>query len=138
MLMTGLVWLAYLLKVLVQIPAAWPAVADFVYQTRVFTAIGYIHLVMLGVLTMFVLAALATASRLQPDGLFQTGFGLFLAGFVVTELLFFVQGILAGIYDWFWPSYRLWVLGGSWAMFLGLLLISIAFFKKRKISVSET
>ncbi len=137
MLMTGLVWLAYLLKVVLQIPAAWPAVADFVYQTRVFTAIGYIHLVMLGVLTLFALVALAEESRLQPDGFFKTGFGLFLTGFVVTELLFFVQGMLAGLYNWFMPAYRLWVLGGSWAMFLGLSLIAIAFFKKRKISVSE-
>ncbi len=136
--MIGLAWVAYLLKVLVQIPVAWPAVADFVYQTRVFTAIGYIHLVMLGVLSLFILVTLAMESRLQPDGYFKTGFVLFLTGFVVTELLFFVQGILAGIYDWFLPSYRLWVLSGSWAMFLGLLLIAIAFFKERKISVSET
>lgn len=57
------VWLAYLLKLLLQLLSAWPAIALLAYGNRSYI-IAYLHLVLIGVVTFFLIAWYMITNRL--------------------------------------------------------------------------
>ncbi|TCZ66519.1 hypothetical protein [Flaviaesturariibacter aridisoli] len=98
-------------KLLLQLLSALPAVALLAAAQRPFV-IAYLHLVLLGFITLFVFAQLP-ASRLR-----NLGTGLFLASFVSTELLLVGQGL-----GWMMPHPPVWLLACSVPFPLGVLLL---------------
>ncbi|WP_192822846.1 hypothetical protein [Rufibacter sp. LB8] len=84
--------LAFCLKVFLQFCSAFPYVAELAYRTRLFI-IGYLHLVLIGFLSTLVLAFFWKLGWLNfRSWMSRCGMGLFLAAFLVTEVVMLLQG----------------------------------------------
>lgn len=80
------------LKVLVQLVVIFPDMALISHQVRNFV-IGFIHMIMLGVITGFLLGFLLNTKVINYRNRFsEYGIKIFLMGFVLTEFLLFAQG----------------------------------------------
>jgi hypothetical protein len=90
----SLVLIAYSLKLALQVFSAIPVIADYVYETRLFTAIGYIHLVMLGFLSLFILTYFIRIKVFRDNSIARAGLIIFLSGLVLSEVILFFNGIL--------------------------------------------
>ncbi len=80
------------LKVVVQLVVLFPDMALLSHQIRNFV-IGFIHMIMLGIITGFLLGFLLNVNVINRKNRFS-GYGIkiFLMGFVLTEFLLFAQG----------------------------------------------
>ncbi len=113
---------ALALKILLQLASAFPYVADLAYRQRNFV-IGYLHLVLLGFVSLFVLAFFVQQEWLQLKGsIARRGIGIFLFGFISSEMLIFFQGICYWAGAGMLPYYHLVLFCLSVAMPLGLLV----------------
>ncbi|GAA4734362.1 hypothetical protein [Flavisolibacter ginsenosidimutans] len=83
---------AFALKIFLQAAGAFPAVAVMAYDVRNFV-IAYLHLVLLGFISMSVFAAIAKS--IEQKKLFRFGIGLFLFSFFTTETLLLFQALFA-------------------------------------------
>lgn len=85
--------IALTLKIIVQMATIFPEIATASHYIRNFT-IGFIHLLMLGVINTFLFMLTATIKPLQFLNRTVSRFGLllFLSGFVITEFILFLQG----------------------------------------------
>lgn len=98
---------AYILKVLLQLASALPAIAQMAYLVRNFT-IGYLHLVFLGFVSFFLLAWFARQGFLQLESKSgKWGIALFLAGFILTELYLIGQPLLIRYTGTQLPAYEI-------------------------------
>lgn len=88
----GLALVSLLLKVALQFFSIIPEVAAMAYQYRNFV-IGFIHLMMLGVISGFLLAFLFKFLVGHKSKTLMFGFYIFLAGFAATELFLLLQGL---------------------------------------------
>lgn len=80
------------LKVLVQLVVIFPDMALVSHQVRNFV-IGFIHMIMLGVITGFLLGFLLNVRVINRNNRFsEYGIKIFLMGFILTEFLLFAQG----------------------------------------------
>lgn len=87
--------IAFSMKIVLQFASAFPAVADMAYTVRSFT-IGYLHIVFLGFVTVFLIGWFAQLRFIHLTRRIVTGaLLLFLSGFVLSELLIFFQPVLA-------------------------------------------
>ncbi|MBK8506634.1 MAG: hypothetical protein IPL46_33235 [Saprospiraceae bacterium] len=107
------------LKIIVQALVAIPALAIVSYTIRIFV-VGFIHLLMLGVISLFIFGAFHQL-REKTEKLEKVGIYLFLTGFLTTELLLFIQGLMLWIEWGYMPSYHLMILLVSLFFPLGLL-----------------
>lgn len=81
------VWLAYLLKLLLQLLSAWPSVALLAYGNRSYI-IAYLHLVLIGVVTFFLIAWYMFTNRLRLKKTSLTViYVTIMIGFVVLEVV---------------------------------------------------
>ncbi|MCE7864403.1 MAG: hypothetical protein DYG99_12755 [Bacteroidetes bacterium CHB5] len=81
------VWLAYLLKLLLQLLSAWPAIALLAYGNRSYI-IAYLHLVLIGVVTFFLIARYMITNRLRLKKTSLTViYVTIMIGFVVLEVV---------------------------------------------------
>lgn len=79
-------------KIILQFFTAFPYFADLAYQIRSFT-IGYLHLVFIGFISLFLFAFLINHKELDLNRNNKTGITLLLLGFILNELLIFMQAI---------------------------------------------
>ncbi len=84
---------AFALKLVLQALSAFPLVADMAYQYHNFV-IAYLHLMLLGVITLFAMATAFQHFYIRRSLNIKTGLTFFIAAFVVTELL--IAGLAAG------------------------------------------
>ncbi len=116
---------AYILKVLLQLLSAIPLVASLIYSIKSYLVIGYIHLVMIGVISCFLLGYFCFKHLFIRSGLSRLGITLFAFGFIASECLLFGQGTLQmfhfGMIDQFYNYLFIF----SAIMPLGILLFSI-------------
>ena len=84
---------AFLLKVILQFGSGFPALADLAYRARNLT-IGYLHIVFLGFVTLFLISWFMQHNLLNTGAKGWSGIKLFLAGFIVSELIIFLQPLL--------------------------------------------
>ena len=117
-----LVLVAYAIKVLMQFLSAIPSLAAYAYETRVFTAIGYIHLVMLGFLSLFILIYFVMTKTFLDYLPGRIGVAIFSIGIVLSEVVLFSNGILLSSQGSFIPDYSLWMLLTSSLMPIGLII----------------
>ena len=121
--------LALGLKVLIQTMVAIPAVAEISYTIHNFV-IGFIHLLMLGSLSLFAFGAI---SLVITRPLHSWGTWLFIIGIVITEAALFIQGIMLWQEMGFMPRYYLVLAIGSSIILLGLCIVMINVIMKRSL-----
>jgi hypothetical protein len=127
----SLVMIAYSLKLAMQVFSAVPAIADYVYETRVFTAIGYIHLVMLGFLTLFILTYFVRIRVFKNSLPGRLGLIIFLGGLVVSEVVLFFNGIILTRTGASFTNYGQLMYMASMFMPIGLILFWIGQINKK-------
>ncbi|MFT4533442.1 MAG: hypothetical protein ACI9P5_000791 [Saprospiraceae bacterium] len=124
--------LALVLKILIQSMVAIPALAEVSYTIRNFV-IGFIHLLMLGGLSLF---AFGMISKIQARSLNFVGIIFFISGLVLTEILLFVQGLMQwqgwGIMKYYYEM----VSAGSLLIVIGLIIILLNLIKKKRDHIS--
>ena len=87
--------ISFSIKIILQFASAFPMVADLAYTVRSFT-IGYLHIVFLGFVTVFLVGWFAQLQLIHLGRRIITiSLLLFLSGFVLSELLIFLQPIFA-------------------------------------------
>src|SRR5690606_20874974 len=85
---------SFVLKIGFQLATALPAVATASYKVRNLT-IGFIHLSALGLITGFLLYFVAASNFLGRErGYWKWGTLVFYCGFLLTEILLFLQGAM--------------------------------------------
>lgn len=120
--------LAFFLKVFIQSIVVIPYFAEVSYMIRNFV-IGFIHLLMLGCLSLF---AFGFISIILRKSLSYIGTQIFIAGIVITELLLFGQGLMLWQELGFLSNYYLFISLGSAAIILGLIIIFFNLHKSTK------
>ena len=113
-------------KILLQVGTVIPYVGVIVFGNRPII-IGYIHLVMLGFVTLFLLSHFLRNDLLNSNGTFtKTAILVFASGVVINEFLLMLQG-LSQVFMKFYPIY-LWLL---WLTMIWLLLGAILILASR-------
>ena len=114
--------IAVTIKILLQTGTAIPYVGIIVFGNRPII-IGYIHLVMLGFITLYLLSHFLRNDLLNGNNTFtRVAILVFSSGVIVNEVLLMLQG-LTQIFMKFYPIF-MWLLWGTmiW-LFLGAILI---------------
>lgn len=120
------------LKIIIQLVVLIPELAQVSHQVRNFV-VGYIHLTMLGIITGFLFGFALQNDFVNPKSTFaKYGVYIFLLGFVLTEILLFLQGIWLFIGRGTFPDYYLNLFIASIALPSGLLFIIASQIKKIK------
>ena len=116
----------FILKIVLQFFQAFPYFSKISYLFKGQFIIGYIHLVTLGFISLFLIFYSISTQIIKSGRLFKTGIYFYLTGFLLTEVLLFFQGILLlnSIYI-LSPSFNLLMLVFSLVIFIGILLILI-------------
>lgn len=98
--------LCFILKIALQSASLAPEVSNMAYQQRNFI-IGFIHLTMLGVVSGFLFAFLLQNNLVKHTKMVVFGLYTFVLGFVLTEVILFVQGCFFYFGKGFLPNYYL-------------------------------
>lgn len=115
--------LAFIAKVGIQGMVILPFVARMAYTIRNYV-IGFVHLLMLGVLSLFFFALLTQETRIfARNGAHRVGLALFLIGLLLSEGLLFLQGTLFWAKLGFLPHYYPALFSASICMPAGLLVM---------------
>ncbi len=133
LLQLGLLSLA--LKVVVQGAVALPFIAKVSYTIRNFV-IGFIHLSMLGAFSLSLIALLLHRHLLPKTTMATMGYRLLTIGFILTEAMLFVQGILLWAGKGFMPYYHSIIFVVTLLLPIALLLVFTTLFQTEKHHVS--
>ncbi|WP_020527834.1 hypothetical protein [Flexithrix dorotheae] len=118
-----IVLIAFILKTGLQIISAYQPVAMLAYQVKNFT-IGYLHLVFIGFVTIFILAFFNHLKFLHFSDLkAKIGLGIFFICFILSELYIIGQPGLFMLGSQGFPSYFLFLFIFSLFMPVGVLLL---------------
>ncbi|WP_027124749.1 hypothetical protein [Gelidibacter mesophilus] len=123
--MYGLALLSFLLKIVLQAASILPEVGDMAYQYRNFV-IGFIHLMMLGVISGFLFAFLLQKyPKTKNTKSLSLGVYSFILGILSTEFLLLLQGVYYYLNLGMLPHYYLILLFCSILLPLGILFFII-------------
>lgn len=130
-LMLGFALICFAIKIGMQTTSLFPEIAQVSAQIRNFV-IGFIHLLMLGVISGFLFAFLLQSRFVDLNSkLLKWGIGCFLAGFLATELLLFIQGGMFYFGIGLIPQYYLSLFIFSAFFAIGILLIALSVYRKK-------
>lgn len=124
----------FISKIIIQTMVAIPYLATISYTIKNFV-IGFIHLLMLGSISTF-LIGMSHFSFSYVSNLSKQGTKLFLLGFIVTEFLLFLQGIMLWMKVGFLPFYYSMIFIFSALMALGILIHFISTISRPTKSIS--
>ena len=119
--------IALTIKLLLQLGSTHPALSQLAFGFRPIV-IGYLHLVLLGMITVFIIGYLVSMQLLTINKMIRAGILIFITGIFVNELLLMLQGV-AGLYYVIIPFINEMLLMAAAIMFSGTLLINCAFRK---------
>jgi len=125
----GIAFFCLSFKILIQTLVAIPYLATVSYTIRNFV-IGFIHLLMLGALSTFIFGLM----DYMKFRLSKTGLNVFLAGFVLSELFLFGQGVLLWAGQGFIPQYYLLLALSSTLLPVGVILLFPVLKDRKKIN----
>lgn len=112
----------FTIKLTLQLVSAIPMIAEWAYEIRDFV-IGYLHLVLLGFITLFLLSFFIEKKLLTIDSKsVRWGLACFVTGILLSELLIFSHG-LANLLDTNIPSFNLVLFLASVLLPIGIALI---------------
>lgn len=125
--------IAITFKIIVQIATLFPETAMASHYIRNFT-IGFIHLIMLGVVNTFLFMLTATVKPLHflDTPVSRFGLLLFLSGFVITEFILFLQGGYFYFEKGYITNYYVLLFVFSLLLALGLFLILLGTLLSKK------
>ena len=112
----------YSLKIVLQGLTLIPELASSAYQHRNFV-IGFIHLLMLGVISGFLFSFILKKELVSISRTLYLGIYSFLLGFILTEIVLFIQGYYFYFGKGLLPNYYLLLFIFSILMPLGILLL---------------
>jgi hypothetical protein len=115
--------ICFTLKIGMQTLVAIPYLATISYTIKNFV-IGFIHLLMLGTLTAFIIGCIHLMVSFKSKGQ-KIGLVIFILGFVVVEILLFLQGLMLWIGLGFIPNYYLFLFIFSVLMPTGILIYTL-------------
>lgn len=118
--------LSLITKTVAQLAVAIPAVAEISYTIRNYI-VGFIHLIMLGSVTLTLVAILLKQNVLPSDRTSRAGWLLLSSGFLLKEILLFGQGTLLWMKLGFMPYYHEILLGATALLPLALIVIVAGF-----------
>ena len=119
--------IALTIKLLLQLGSTHPALSQLAFGFRPIV-IGYLHLVLLGMITVFIIGYLVSMQMLIINKMIRAGILIFVTGIFINELLLMLQGV-AGLNYVIVPFINEMLLMAAAIMFIGILLISCAFRK---------
>ena len=123
--------LALTAKLLLQLGSTIPALSDLAFGFRPIV-IGYLHLVLLGVISLFLLGYMFTEKYFMLNKSAKTGVLIFACGVILNEILLMVQGVAAISYNTL-PFINEMLLGTALILFTGTLLLTFT-----KINIDKT
>jgi hypothetical protein len=122
--------IAYSIKLLLQAASAIPSLSYLTYGFRPIV-IGYLHLVLLGVVSLFIASYSIAYNYFQLTGIKKAGVVIFAAGIIINEIFLMVQGIADLNYTSV-PYMNEALLTAAFILFVGLLLMNI---HKKSVSI---
>ncbi|HEX6913712.1 MAG TPA: hypothetical protein VF145_00640, partial [Chitinophagaceae bacterium] len=133
-----LIWLsgwALAIKLLLQLGSTVPSLSNLAFGFRPIV-IGYLHLVLLAVISLFLLGFILIRQHIPLTRLTLWSVYTFTMGIVLNELFLMIQGISAMSYEGV-PYMDVLLLGAGLVMFTGLLLLNIAVRRRRYSSTGN-
>lgn len=111
------------IKLILQLGSTHPALSHLAFGFRPIV-IGYIHLVLLGVISVFILGYIISEKLISIKKSAMTGIIIFVSGIFINEILLMTQGSLA-IFTINLPYGGIYLFIAAIIMFTGILLINI-------------
>ena len=125
--------LCFILKVLFQLLSILPEFSQVVYEHRNFV-IGFIHLLMLGVISGFLFSFILKQDLLSSSRTLYLGIFSFLLGFILTEILLLIQGFKFYFGSGMLSNYYMLLFLFSILLPLGILLLLLNIITHKKES----
>ncbi|HSN62320.1 MAG TPA: hypothetical protein VLR49_15385, partial [Ferruginibacter sp.] len=116
--------LACSIKIILQLFSVIPFLSKLAFGFRPIV-IGYLHLVLLGVITLFLLGYLVSSQIIKTDQKTFLGIGIFVGGIFLNELLLMIQGV-AAISSIMIPYLNEFLLLAAGVLFTGLLVVNLS------------
>ncbi|MCP4054495.1 hypothetical protein [Mesoflavibacter zeaxanthinifaciens] len=129
--------ICFVFKVVFQSLSILPEFSQVVYEHRNFV-IGFIHLLMLGVISGFLFAFILKTDLVTVSKSLTFGVYSFVLGFVLTELLLLIQGIKYYFKSGILTEYYLLLFLFSILLPLGISFILLNIIKSKKYATSAT
>ncbi|MGB4844432.1 MAG: hypothetical protein WBP16_08200, partial [Ferruginibacter sp.] len=120
----GLSAAALSIKLLLQLGSTIPALSDLAFGFRPIV-IGYLHLVLLGVITLFLLGYIFSEMHFRLSKITSAGIFIFAAAVILNEIVLMVQGVVAISYNTI-PFVNEMLLCTALLLFTGALLMAFA------------
>jgi hypothetical protein len=127
--------IALTIKLLLQLGSTHPALSQLAFGFRPIV-IGYLHLVLLGVITIFILGYIISIDLIARGKYFMPGIRIFIAGIIINEILLMLQGTLGLSYS-IVPFINELLLIAALIMFSGILLFNINTHDKRSVHITH-
>jgi hypothetical protein len=130
-----ILWLFFIalnLKIIFQLLGNVPSIQIFIVLSKSTVVIGFIHLVMLGVLSLFVFWFFSLYKMVITSKLFTLGLLVFILGVFLSELMLFGQSLFIYFKQISIPNYNLLLLIFSSLMPFGILMIILNHFYNKK------
>ncbi|SKB30065.1 hypothetical protein [Daejeonella lutea] len=124
--------LAFTIKLILQSGSIHPQLSQLSYGFRPII-IGYLHLVLLGVTTIFILAYVTSLKLILTSKLMLGGLYLFVAGVIINELFLMIQGVAALSYKVV-PHIQLLLFGASTILLAGIGILFIASLNRKPLA----
>jgi hypothetical protein len=122
-------------KFLLQAGSLHPGLAKLAFGFRPIV-IGYLHLVLLGLITIYLLAYLKRLDLIAPGGARKQGLVVFIGGIILQEVLLFLQGTLAISYNTI-PYVNEMLFFSALVMLSGILMLNIGVSRQPHVAVGE-
>ena len=130
MISLAISFLLLFIKSMMELGMLIPSLLPLIYDSRS-VIIGYLHFTLLGFVSIFILTQYLMKGLLRKTKLTLYGSVIFLAGFLLNELLLFGQGLT----DWLQltrvPLYNEGLLISSITLSLGIMVLWIAFSRSK-------
>lgn len=114
--------IALTIKLLLQVGSTHPVLSQLAFGFRPIV-IGYLHLVLLGVITIFILGYIISMNLLITSKYFITGIWVFISGVIINESLLMFQGV-SGLSYLIIPCINELLLAAAIIMFSGVLVLN--------------
>jgi hypothetical protein len=114
--------IALTVKLLLQAVSVIPSLSQLAFGFRPII-IGYLHLVLLGIITLFIIAYTTALGVIRPENRVRWGIVVFVSGVIVNELLLMIQGVADMNYTPI-PYLNQFLLIAALLLFLGIALMN--------------
>ncbi|WP_424964365.1 hypothetical protein [Ekhidna sp.] len=126
--------IAYGLKLVFQLAGSTPQMQEFINNTVPYSVIGFIHLVMLGFFTLFLLSYFFRNEWIRLTRLLKFGTWLLIIGIVLSEGLLFGKAVLTQLSILWLTDFFPTLTAVSSLMPIGILLLTISAFGSQVVS----